>query len=164
MRLYEISAQLRAALDAAAESEDQSAWADTLEGLEGDFETKAIKVAAYIKELEADAHALAAESVALASRSKAKGAYASRLRGYLQANMEAAGKTKIEGTEAVLQVRANGGKVPLIIDDEAAIPGHWKHTEEVWSVDKENLRAYLEAGRNVPGARLGERGKRLEIK
>ena len=59
-KLYEISGRYQAALDSLTDNPDipEDAIRDTLEGLEGEFEEKAIAVAAAIKNLAAESAAI----------------------------------------------------------------------------------------------------------
>jgi Gp157 protein len=60
LRLYEIAETYLRALDDLADIEDlpEQAITDTLEGLQGEFEVKAINVAGYIRNIEAEASAV----------------------------------------------------------------------------------------------------------
>ena len=74
---------------------------------------------------------------------------------------------KIETTLHKLSVAKNGGKVPVLY------PGEWAdspseapeafHRRRI-ELDVEAIRANLEAGEDVPGCSLGERGTHLRIK
>jgi hypothetical protein len=104
--------------------------------------------------------------------------------------MEVLGKKRIDGTAGrYLMCKANGGVAPLTIQPEvlpndyrdvviqmphnfwfylvgSLSPEEWPAGVRTKSLEPNNdrIRAALAAGEEVPGARLGERGKHLEIK
>ncbi len=68
------------------------------------------------------------------------------------------------GRTGKLLIKANGGKRPLVITDESALPDTYTPMVITYPVDKDKLRADLEAGATVPGAYLDERGSHLEVR
>jgi hypothetical protein len=73
-------------------------------------------------------------------------------------------KTKIETSKFRLSVVNNGGKIPLIIDDESKMPEQFKIVEFKESTDRDAIREALENGEVIEGARLGVRGNRIDIR
>jgi hypothetical protein len=73
-------------------------------------------------------------------------------------------RPKVETERFKLSVRKNGGKVPVIVTDETALPTEYRVPRVTEVIDKDGIREALEAGKPVPGAALGERGQRLELK
>lgn len=137
--------------------------ADTFESIEGEWEEKAVAVAAYIKNLEHIAegikdaiHAMEVRQVRLTNR-------ANSLKAYLQFHFQAMGKTKLENELFVIKLAKNPPSV--VIDDERAIP------EKYWiqppapprRIEKSAIAADIKAGHEVPGAHTFQ-GERLEIK
>lgn len=108
LTLYELSGEfaevLEALTDPAADIPMQ-AIADTLEGIEGMFNDKAVNVAKFIRNLEASAEAIKAAEEAMAKRRKAMESRAKGLRDYLKANMEKAAVSKIESPWFVLSIQ-----------------------------------------------------------
>jgi myo-inositol catabolism protein IolC len=86
-----------------------------------------------------------------------------RLKSYVLRALEAAGKTRVEGKTGVLKVQRNGGLAPMEIFDESSIPTKYTPMQISYPLDKEALRRDLAAGKDVPGARLGERGVHLRV-
>jgi len=169
LRLYEIADNYLQALEELAEMEDlpQEVIADTLEGLQGGFEAKAVSVGAYIKTLEAEASAIKEVRESMERRQNALERHAERLREYLKAQMERTGlrhiKVPPERTKApciILRLQANPPSVT--IEDEAAIPEHYKQQVIAVKVLKSEIAKALKAGEEVPGARL-EQSTRLVI-
>ena len=79
--------------------------------------------------------------------------------------MESSGKRKVEAGAHTISLVANGGKLPLIID-ETVTPETVDATYVVTqlSFDKTAIAADLEAGENIPWAKFGERGQHVRVK
>ena len=169
LRLYEIANNYLQALEDLAELDDLPAEviADTLEGLQGNFEAKAVSVGAYINTLEAEASAIEEVRKSMERRQKALERHAERLRDYLRVQMERTGLRQIkvppERTKApciILRLQANPPSV--VVEDEEAIPECYKRTEIVTKLLRSEIARVLKAGEEVPGARL-EQSNRLVI-
>lgn len=93
-----------------------TAWFDTLEGIEGEFDEKAESIAVYIKQLKAEAKMLKAEKAAIAKRQSQKEKQAENLKAYLLNSMQALGRQKIDMPRAVISLKKNAPC--LVIDDE----------------------------------------------
>lgn len=87
---------------------------------------------------------------------------ADRLKQVCVGVIQMTGKKKLEGRTGSLMVKGNGGKLPLLIEDELSIPMSFCDIVKV--PRKEDIRRIIEGGIDVPGARLGERGVHLEVK
>ena len=164
LSLYEISQTYREALDVLTDPENNlpaEVIADTLEGLAGSLEDKAIAVAKFFKNLEATAVAIKEAEQRMSQRRKAIENRVASLKDYLKQNMESCGITRIESPWFNLAIQKNPAAVDVF--DEAAVPAEFK--EEVVSVkiDKAAIRLSIEAGTDVPGAVLTQ-GTRLSIR
>lgn len=125
------------------------------------LEDKAIAVASYIKNLEAEREAIEKAKKNMAEREARLDKRADYLTQYLQSNMERCGITEIKSPFFVLKLR----KCPVSTDiiDESLIPNDYKKVKEVVSIDKLKLKEELQAGVIVPGAAL-KQNIRLEIR
>lgn len=94
-----------------------TAWFDTLEGIEGEFDEKAESIAVYIKQLKAEANILKFEKSAIAKRQSQKEREVEKLAAYLLISMKAIGRSKIDMPHAVVSIRNNAPS--LIVDNEA---------------------------------------------
>lgn len=161
IRLYELSADYLTALDALAEFDDlpPEVIADTLEGLAGVWEEKALNVARYIRNLEAEAAAIEEAKKRMETRAKATANRATRLKEYLKAELERTG-LKPKAPDVALSLRTNPPAV--ILEDENRIPENYRHTETVTRILKSEISNALKAGAEIPGARL-EQSRRLVI-
>lgn len=153
IRLYDLSADYLAALDALAEIDDlpAEAIADTLDGLAGAWEDKALNVARYVRNLEAEAAAIDEAKKRMEARAKAAANQAARLKAYLKTELERTG-LKPKAPDVALRLQANPSAV--ILEDESQIPDEYRRIETVTTILKAEISAALKAGCKIPGARL----------
>ena len=161
LRLYQIADDYRLALDALAAMDDLplEAFVDTLAGLAGTFEAKAVNVAAYLRALDAEAAAIA-DVKAMERRQTALEHQAERLRRYLKGEMERTGLTRVQHPWLTVRVQANPPSV--VIDDAARLPDGFKQAVTTVKLLKADLAQALKAGHVVTGAHL-EQTTRLVI-
>ena len=135
-----------------------SAWQDTLEAVGGDFDEKAGNIAAYIKNLKAEAENIHKEERALAARRRVKEKALARITEYLLCEMERAGKRKIDTPRAAISVRNNPETVE-ITDERKFVEWAQEHAESVLKyvqpeIRKREVMALIRSGQKVPEARL----------
>jgi Siphovirus Gp157 len=164
LSLYELTNQYRALLDL-ADSDDlpQEVIRDTLEGLAGSIEDKAVAVAKFIRNLEVHADAIDVCAANMNQRANRIRKRAERVRAYLLFNMQAASVTKVECPEFVITRRENPPAVCL--REGVELPAEFMVTPEPPppKPDKKKLADALKRGEQIDGAWL-ERGERLDIK
>ncbi len=164
MTLFELSAEYRAAHERMEESGfDAQTIADTLDGLVGDFEAKAIAVAKFARNLEAEADAISDAIKAMHERASATANRAGILRKYLMDSMVATGIRKVACPYFVVSVHNNPPAV--IIEDEDRIPQRFwvRPSPPPMRIDKVALKNAIKAGEKVPGAHI-ESSTRVDIK
>lgn len=134
MKLYEIAEKHNTALLAMADIDglDESVINDTMEALEGEFNDKALSVAGFFQNIEAEIKAMRDAEKRIAERRKAKEASVNRLKGYLKMEMLRTGITKIECPQFVINLRNNPESVEII--DENLIPAEFKRIS--YEIDK----------------------------
>lgn len=107
---------------------------------------------------EAEADLLKREAALLTDRRKRAESVVERCTaraGDLLAAMRDAGQApKVPG---VVSLATNGGKLPVVVTDPELIPIRFQRVQVTPDTDK--IRAALEAGADVPGCALGERGE-----
>lgn len=162
LKLYELSDDYLQAMEALAEIDDlpPEAIADTLEGLAGAWEDKALNVARYVRNLEAEAEAIVEARDRMERRAKAARAQAARLKSYLKAELE---RTGLMPKAPDLALRLQNNPPSVVIDDPAKIPTAYRSTETVTTLLKAEISAALKAGKRVRGAHL-EQSTRLVIR
>lgn len=157
--LFEITNEFRALYEMA--TEDDEAFADTLESLEYDLVEKSGGYVAVIQQLEMEQ--AKAEELSKMFRDKAavRKNNIKRMKDALMKAMDATNKTEIDTGTFVLKIKKNGGLQPLVIDDPTAVPdGMTKITIEP---DKDKIRKFVKENK-CDWAHLEERGRHLEIK
>lgn len=147
------------------EDVDADILADTLEVVEGEYDYKLESYCKIIKNLESDVEALKAEAKRLTDKRKVLENNIDRLKKSMFDSMKAIGKDKVKGTLFTVAIQKNGGKIPVIVAEDmntADLPDELVHIVE--SPDLDAIRERLEAGAEIKGFTLGERGESLRIK
>lgn len=162
--LYELARQYRADVEKLADLDmDDQTLADTLEGMTGEIEVKASNVVMFARNLEVTAASIRDAEKQMAARRRAIENRAAGLRKYVLDSMREAGVQKIECQWFRLTVRDN----PVAVDifEAGLIPADYMRQPEQPPAepDKAAIKAALDAGIDVPGAKLS-RGVRLEVK
>lgn len=125
---------------------------------------KAMSVAAYILDTDAQAEMVEAHAKALLERVKTARKRSAWLRQYLRTNMQETGITKIksdDGTFTMTLERERDESVEVF--DEKQIPAELIKTKTETAPDKVAIKKLLAAGTDVPGAKLVKKD-RLTIK
>ena len=170
MSIYEIKNELLCLLDAARnadgefDADTEAAFAEHAAGLREAFADKADSYAALIRTCQHRADARRAEAKRMVALADSDDALADRLSRILLEAMQATGLTKVDTERFRLSARANGGKLPVVLSDEKALPAQYRVPVYTEKVDRDAIRTALEAGTEVPGASLGQRGTRLDIR
>lgn len=168
MKLFDISTefeQLFAQLDNTEDmvederAEFETAWFDTLEAIEGEFEAKAENVALYIKECLEMAEDLKVYKASIATRQKVYENRAQRLKIYLKNCMDQMKLKKVETPKARISIRNNAPA--LVISDELKFIGmlqeHGRDDLLKYSapeINKAELKKLIKNGEQFEGARL----------
>lgn len=161
--LYELTTEYQTLLDLgdSPDPEDQQAFLDTLEGLDFEIGLKADAYAAVRSQLIGKKAAIDAEIDRLKAFSNAAGKSIERLEKSLYEAMTAMNKDVIKTDLHTFKIVKNGGKAPLVLDEQN-VPDNYKKV--VLEIDKSKIRQALEDGEQLPFARIGERGTHLSIK
>jgi hypothetical protein len=101
---------------------DSASAADTLEGLQGEMQDKAINVALHIKNLRSDVDQLKAEKSALDARIKSAESGLDFYEGYLDNNLRKAGIDEIKTAQVVIKYK----KLPAIVDVFGDVPAEYQ--------------------------------------
>ena len=157
--LYELASEYQDALLTLTDMDDE-AVIDTLEGLKGELEVKAVNVAMYCGNITATITAMKDAEKRIADRRKAYENRVAYINQYLKKNMENAGIHKIETPEMKLAIQKNPPRVN--INDETAVPEEFWNERTTIVLDKKLLKAALEKD-EVAGCELVQ-DTRLVIK
>ncbi len=146
---------------------DAQTIADTIEasGISDELAVKAQGIEFVARGAEAHHAAIDAEIARLTALKAHRQKVADGLRAYLKDNMERAGIEKIECPLFKLSIKKNPPSVE-VIDQLSLPPEYWRTPEPkppVAAPDKAAIKAALQDGKDVPGARLNQ-GTRLVVK
>lgn len=159
--LYELTGDYLRLLEMMSEEDvDPQVLADTMEGIDGEFEMKAESYAKIIKELESELEKFRRESERLTARKISIENNIDRLKQHLFASMKATGKLKFKTDLFSFGIQKNGGRKPMRILDDVTIPKEFCRTIP----DNTKIRESLEAGNVLPFAVLEEAGEHLRIR
>lgn len=148
-QLYKLTGEWAALQSLAEDGEDISS---ALAALGDKLEVKAERVAAVLRNFDAEIDALAAEEKRLSARRKSRENAKEHLREYLRRSMEDGGirRLKCAAFTAYLTERE-----AVIVDDESAVPPEYVTEKVTRSVNRRDiLTAHQQNGECVPGARV----------
>lgn len=170
MKLYELTKDFQTlfnSLDEMTDNEElsdeerenlETAWYDTLEGIETEFTDKAENVAAYIKIMKSEADMLKAEEDRLKARRLQKEKHAESLKAYLLESMKRVNLNKIEGTMAKISVRNNAETV-VFKNEKAFIEWAKTNNDDLLrykepEIRKTDVKKFLQSGGKIEGVSL----------
>lgn len=170
-KLYELTSDFKTLFDNLEDMTDdpdltdeqrldlETAWFDTLETIEAEFENKAENVAVYIKNLIAEAEVLKAEENALKVRRHQKEKRVESLKKYLIGSMNAVNLKKIDRPMARLTVK-NNAETAVFADEKAFIKWAKENNDDLLrykdpEIAKTEVKKYLQSGGELPGVTLG---------
>lgn len=160
--LREISGQYLSLLDLANNDEIPiEAITDTLQGIEGEFKEKAVKVVEVINSIESDVSQIDAEIERLRARKKVITNRNQSIREYLMTNMEACEISKISCP--LFTITLAKGRDVVVIDNEDELPDEYITVKTSTAPDKTAILAALKEG-NVAGAHIEKSRPSLRIK
>lgn len=150
--LYEISEAYRAVLNN-DELEAEELF-EALNNMEGMFENKALGIARYIKELEAESEVIGKEIERLQVRKRAIEGRVKGLKVYLSQQMLFVDRKKI--ADELMTVSVQKSPPTVVVLDEKVIPSEfWKVIPESRNVDKKSiLDRFRETETAIPGVEI----------
>lgn len=168
MKLYEISETRLRFLEAIESGEiPEEAIADTLAGIDGEFDEKADDIACYIKTLLSESQAIKSEIDTLTERAATKKHKADKLTDYLFQQFKLSGKSKLETARNVLSIRKNPPSVQIENEESFVVWAKGNNADLLTfkepTPNKKEIKIALQSGAKIPGAKL-EQGEKLAIK
>lgn len=140
-------------------SDMQTAWFDTLDGIEGEFELKAEAVACFILQCDGELEMLKKREAAFKRRKKAKENEIKWLKTYLLSCMQQVGRSEIKSTDVKISIRNNAESVQF--DDEEQFirlclargkDNYLRYKDP--ELNKTAIKKALQAGEEIDGAHL----------
>lgn len=163
MKLYEITNEVQSLLDNISEDGELSEnIIENLDNLQQDFENKAVSVAAYIKNLEAEETMIAEAIKDMTIRKSRLTNKVQSLTDYLQFNLQKLSINEIKSSP-YFKIRLKQCPPSIDVFDENQIPPEFWREKIISSIDKIKLKEVLSEGVEVAGASIQRRIK-LEIK
>lgn len=162
--LYEISEQYKALLEL-SDDIPEDALRDTLEALDGEFDSKADNIACVIKDLDGYALSIKEEVERLEKKRKSAIRRSENLKSYLFEQMLAIGKTKIVKPRNTLIIKEKPVSVKLSPDFIDWAQSHARDDllrYKLPEADKPAIKTALENGEVIPAELV--RGERLDLK
>ncbi len=164
MNLYQIANEYKLALNGLYDEETgeiNEIALTSFNQLSDDMRSKGIALSSYIQNLDAERKAIEDAKKSMADRESRLSKKIDYLKSYLKDNMEKCAISEIECPYFSLKIKKN----PVSVDDfdHEKIPDDYKTVKQVISINKIKLKEDLQAGIEIPGARLTQK-TRLEIK
>lgn len=160
--LYEIANEYQSLLAQVINCDEISPeMFEEFQGIQGDIKDKAVNVAAFIKNLEAEAEGIEKAIDAMQERAKRINKKVDSLRDYLKLNLESCHLNEVKSPFFDIRVRTNPASVAIM--DEKLIPEQYFREIMMRKVDKLMLSQELKNNVMIPGVAL-EKRTRLEIK
>ena len=142
---------------------DPQTLADTMEGIEGEFEIKAENYAKVIKNLEGDILAIKAEIDRLTSKKRVIENNIKSMKSNLQYAMETTGKTKFKTELFGFNIQKNTPSVVIDLEDLSKLPSQFIKQHEI-EADKTAIKEALKRGENLDGIAHFEQSESLRIR
>ena len=164
--LYELTGNMKE-LEKLAESDPEMAVsvADTLEGIQAEFNDKAQALMIVSNSMDADINAIQDEIDRLTARKRAIVNRKESLKDYLRENMEANGIKQIKC--ALFTINCVQGREIAVVDNEDDLPDEYIKPKVTMQVDKASLTKALKElpeGETLPGAHLERAKSAIKIK
>ena len=163
MKLYELTHEFENIFAQVGEDgEITQDMMDNLDSVKEDFEQKALSVANYIKNLEAEEHAIEQAMEDMRTRKNRLTKQVHSLSEYLQFNLQKLSINEIKSSP-YFKIRLKVCPPSVDVFDEALVPDEFWREKVSKSIDKIRLKEVMGEGIEIPGATI-QRKIKLEIK
>ena len=133
-----------------------------LKTINDEIEIKAENYAKVMRNMDGDIAAIDSEIERLQNKKKVLQNGIDRMKQSLYNSMKEIGKEKFKTELFSFTIAKNGGKTPVVIEDEGQVPMEYQVAS--YSVDKNKIREELESGKELSFAKLGQKGESLRIR
>jgi hypothetical protein len=161
-KLYDISAEYKELVAMSEDDEMAIAIADTLEGIEGEFNDKANAIVSMVLNMDGDVEPIDSAIARLQARKKVIQNKQASLKNYLRENMERTGIKKISCP--MFTITCVPGRENAYIDNEDALPEDYLSVKTTISPDKTAITKALKEGTTIEGAHLERAKSSIRIK
>lgn len=161
--LFNVIGQYREVYEMLTDPEvDEQVVNDTLEGLMGEIEVHAAGLIPVLDRIDMEIETCKKHKDEWAAAEKIRKNRKARLTDLIKNAMVSIGKNEIQAGDVTFKLQNAGGKLPLIVDENATVPERF--TKIIIENDNELIRKALDDGEDLDFARFGERSKVLKIK
>lgn len=161
--LFNVVGQYREVYEMLTDPEvDEQVVNDTLEGLMGEIEVHAAGLIPVLDRIDMEIETCKKHKDEWAAAEKIRKNRKARLTDLIKNAMVSIGKNEIQAGDVTFKLQNAGGKLPLIVDENATVPERF--TKIIIENDNELIRKALDDGEDLDFARFGERSKVLKIK
>lgn len=144
------------------ESPDDEVVNDTLEGICGAIEVKSEGYVAILNRLDMEIDACRKQKEMWSEKLSVRENAVKRLKQRLADAMMMLGKDEIQAGDNTIKLQNNGGKLPLVFEEDKTVPE--SYMKIILEPDKEKIRKALESGEELDFAHIAPRGKHIKIK
>jgi hypothetical protein len=154
LALYEVADEYQQLFQQLSELEniDEQVVKDSLAHVQDKVEVKAVNVAAYIKNLEAEAQAIKTAQDKLMQRQKRVSAKIKHFKDYLCGNLQRCGINNIHHPLLSIAVVKNPGR--LSINNMDLIPAEYTTIQHIIALEEKKIKQALKNGMLIPGCEL----------
>jgi len=142
--------------------EIDKAIADTMQGIEGEFNDKATSLMAVMMNMDEPVDAITKEIARLTARKKSIQSRQSSMKEYLRINMEASNISKIECS--LFTITLGKGRDIAQINDANKIPTDYLDIKTTMTPMKKEILSDLKSGVDIPGASMVKSKSSIRIK
>jgi hypothetical protein len=161
-QLYQIADDYQEAFNKLEELDfDQQTIEDSLSLIKTDFDSKAINVGSFVKNLESNIKAMRDAESSIANRRKILQNKIDSIKEYLKTNMEKCGITHIHSPYFDIKLKKNPQSLQLL--NEVNIPMEYFEKVTITHLDKAKIKEDLKQGIKINGCSLVQ-NNRVEIK
>ena len=159
--LYQLTNEYLEIYNCSEESDLDFAFAEKIEAIDSDFETKALNIASLIKNLTLDIDTVDNVLLDLEAKKHRLKKKVDNLKEYLKFNMEKVDKKEIRNTIHDIRIALNPCSVKVV--NQELIPDEYIRKQEILKPDLTKIKDDLKRGVVIEGVELG-RSDRLVVK
>jgi len=161
--LYKLTEQMQSLKELLNSDEiPENAIADTMEGIQGEFDDKAKAIMYLVRNTDTDIDGIKSEVKRLNDRAKVLQNQQDRIKEYLRFNMSETGINKIECE--LFTITLSKARKVVIIDDIKKLPKRLQKKVTTITCDKNDIKKELDAGLKTEGAHIEDGKRGLTIK
>lgn len=160
--LFDLVGEYKTLYSLLTEEPDNETINDTLDGITGAIEVKSEGYVAILNRLDMEIDACKKQKDFWSEKLSVRENAVERLKQRLADAMMMMGKDEIQAGANTIKLQNNGGKLPLVFEEDKPIPE--SYMKVILEPDKEKIRQDLENGKELDFAHIGTRGKHIKVR